>query len=92
VTGRAAAWLLVPLPVGAAILLALVRAKLIPADPSLVLGLGIFPLAALVIAWRERDGGGARRAWIVAGLVELALLVPLHGLVTFIRAWRLEGG
>jgi len=87
VNRQAAAWLLVPLPVGAVVLLALVQAKLIPADANLALGLGIFPLAALVIAWRE-----GRRPLIVAALVELALLVPLHGLVTFIRAWRLEGG
>jgi hypothetical protein len=87
VKGRAAAWLLVPLPVGAVVLLALVQAKLIPADPTRALGLGIFPLAALVIAWRE-----GKRALIGAALLEIVLLVPLHGLVTFIRAWRLEGG
>jgi hypothetical protein len=73
--------------VGAVVLLGLVRAKLIPADPTLALVLGIFPLAALVIAWRE-----GKRALIVAALLELALLIPIHGLVTFIRAWRLEGG
>jgi hypothetical protein len=87
VKGRTAAWLLVPLPVGAVVVLALVQAKLISADPALVLALGIFPLAALVSAWRE-----GRLPLVVAALAELALLVPLHGLVTFIRAWRLEGG
>ncbi len=77
--------LLVPLPVAALLYLLAVRWKLVPTRPDVVWVLAIFPLAALALGTRSRSWS------VVAGaLIELALCVPLHGLLTFIHAWRLE--
>ena len=83
-----AAWsLLLPMPVVGAAYAAAVLARVAAARPTPVLLLAPWPLLAAVLAMRERA------YWIVAvALVELAALVPLHGLVTLVRAWRLEGG
>jgi hypothetical protein len=79
--------LLLPLPVvGGAYVVAL-TAGLARARPDLVWWLAPWPLLAAVLAVR------AKAWWIVAGaVVELAAAVSLHGLLTFVRAWRLEGG
>lgn len=80
-------WLLVPLPVLGVAYLAGVLAGAAPARPGAVWGLAIFPALALVPALARRAVGV-----LAFALLELALLVPLDGLVTFVRAWRLEGG
>jgi hypothetical protein len=79
--------LLFPLPlVGGAYVVAL-TAGAASARPELVWWLVPWPVLAGVLAVP------ARAWWILAGaFVELAAAVPLHGLLTFVRAWRLEGG
>ena len=85
--GRAARALLLPVPVLGVAYAAAVLIRVAAARPSVVLVLAPFPVLAAVAALRD----GAR--WIVAvAALELAALVPLHALVTFVRAWRLEGG
>jgi hypothetical protein len=83
----AAAWLLVPLPVAGLLYVALVQARILAARPDALWPLAAFPIAALALAIR-----GHARGLAAIALVELALLVPLHGVVTLARAWRLEGG
>ena len=42
--------------------------------------------------WPALLGGPRSRAIVVAALVELVTLVPIHAFVTLLRAARLEGG
>jgi hypothetical protein len=84
---RAARVLLLPVPVLGAAYVAAVAMRLVTARPEVVLWLAPWPLLAGTMALRERA------TWVVAAaLVEIAALVPLYALVTFVRAWRLEGG
>lgn len=72
--------------VPAALLLVIaVETRVLPARPDAVWLLATFPVAALAV-------GPRTRALVVAAVVELALLVPLHAFVTLLRAARLEGG
>jgi hypothetical protein len=67
------------------LLLVAVALRLLAARPSYVWWLAAFPLTALL-------GGPRSRAIVVAALVELVTLVPIHAFVTLLRAARLEGG
>jgi hypothetical protein len=79
--------LLLATPILGAAYAAAVLARVAAARPSVVVLLAPWPLAAAALAVRERA------PWMVAvAVLELAALVPLHALVTFVRAWRLEGG
>jgi hypothetical protein len=75
------------MPLGAVVYLALVAAQAARATPEVVYWLAPCPLAALGLGWRARAG-----AIVVGAILELALLVPIHGVLTFVHAWRLEGG
>jgi len=88
VVARAAPMLLLPTPVLGTAYVAAVLARVAAARPDIVALLAPWPLLAVALA--VRDG---RQRWIVVvAVLELAGLVPLHALVTFVRAWRLEGG
>ncbi|MCC6764953.1 MAG: hypothetical protein IT293_09845 [Deltaproteobacteria bacterium] len=69
----------------AILLVAAVETRLLAARPEAVWLLAWPPIAALAV-------GPRTRAIVMAALVELALLVPLHAFVTLLRAARLEGG
>jgi len=79
--------LLLPMPVLGIAYAAAVLSRVAAARPSVVLLLAPFPVVAGALAFRDR-------AWWFAAVavLELSALVPLHALVTFVRAWRLEGG
>jgi hypothetical protein len=66
-------------------LIAAVRARLVAARPEDAYALAVLPLVAGALAIRERAWG-----LTIAALVALACAVPLHGLLTFVRTWRLE--
>ena len=66
-------------------LVAAVRARLVSARPEDAFALAVLPLVAGALAARERAWG-----LLIVALVALACAVPLHGLLTFVRAWRLE--
>ena len=79
--------LLLPAPLLGAAYAAAVVTRLVAARPDVVIALALWPIMAATLAMR------ARAKWIITvAVVELVALVPLHGLVTFVRAWRLEGG
>jgi len=85
---RAARMLLLPTPVLGTAYAAAVLARLAAARPDVVALLAPWPFLGGALVVRER---GPR--WIVVvAVLELAALVPLHALVTLVRAWRLEGG
>lgn len=77
--------LLIAFPILAIAHLAALHARVIPARPELAVWWAALPIAALVV-------GPRTRGVLVAAVVELAAVVPLHGLVTLLRAVRLEGG
>jgi hypothetical protein len=88
VRGRAAArWLLVLFVAAGTVYVAGLLGRLVPARPEIVEAFAVLPLGALALAVWARA-----RGLIVVALVELLALVPLHALITFVRAWRLEGG
>lgn len=79
--------LLLPLPIVAGVYVIALTAGAARARPELVWWLVPWPVLAGLVAVPLRAW------WVLAGAaVELAVAVPLHGLVTFVRAWRLEGG
>lgn len=80
--GRGALVAFVP---AAGLWVAAVAWRVIAARASGAWLLALFPFAALIVGPRSRG-------LVVFALVELAALVPLHGLVTLLRAARLEGG
>ena len=77
--------LLIAFAVAALSYLGAIRGQLLPARPALVWLLALLPLAALMLGVRGRS-----RAAVIAAALELAACVPLHGLVTFLHAWRLD--
>lgn len=82
---RLASTLLALFALAATGMVAAVRARFVAARPEAAWVLAILPLAALTLAVRERAWG-----LVLGALVALACAVPLHGLLTFVRAWRLE--
>lgn len=62
-----------------------VRLALLAAEPQVVLGLALLPLAALALAFVARA-----RAEGIAAAAELALAVLVHTWITLIEAWRLD--
>ncbi len=86
--GLTAAHLLLALvPASAGLYLLAIAQRALPTRPGVVWVFAALLLAALALAARARARGA-----IATAILELALLVPLHGLLTFVRAWRLEGG
>jgi hypothetical protein len=84
-TRRLAEALLIPAPLAGIAYLVALRLALAPARPELVWWLVVPPAAAVIAALRVR----ASRL-VIAALLELVFCLPLHALVTFIHAWRLD--
>ena len=79
--------LLLPAPILGVAYAAAILTRVVAARPDAVVLLAPWPILAAVLALRTRAKG-----LVAVAVVELVALVPLHGLVTFVRAWRLEGG
>jgi type IV secretory pathway VirB2 component (pilin) len=77
--------LLIAFVVAVALLLAAIGTRTVTSRLDPVWWLGLLPIAALLT-------GPRTRAVVVAAVVELVALVPLHAVVTLVRAARLEGG
>jgi hypothetical protein len=77
--------LLIVFPLAFLLAIAAVGARVVAARPARVWLLAVFPLGALLLGPRSR-------AVVLLALGELAALLPLHALVTLLRAARLEGG
>jgi hypothetical protein len=77
--------LLIGFPIAVGVFLAGIGAHVMVARADHVWAFALLPIAALVL-------GPRTRVLVVAAVCELAALLPLHALVTLVRAARLEGG
>lgn len=77
--------LLLAFPFAAGAYVVALHARVVAARPDAAWLLAALPILALV-------RGPRTRGTVAIAVVELGLLVPLHGFVTLLRAARLDGG